>query len=372
MKPLFESGPVILNLPIPRKVRIFRRRTKTAAAPGTVVSDFENTNFQIRQIYYDKKELTEEEVPSVAQISDHTGKPGVLWVDIVGVGNGQIVEEIGRRFGLHPLALEDVVHTHQRSKCDDYGDRLYFVVRMLCEEKKLETEQVSLFLGPNFVISFQEQAGDCFEPIRERIRQHSRVRQRNSDYLFYALIDAIIDGYFPRLEEYGSRLEDLEEQILNEAGEMEKVYAIRRDLMRIRKQIWQHREAIQTLTHQEHELISPDTQVFIRDCYDHTIQLIDVTESFRDQCTNLRDLHSSELGARQNEVMKTLTIFATIFMPMSFVAGVYGMNFDHNASTWNMPETTWHYGYPFALGMMTVIGVGLLAYFWRKGWLKRT
>ncbi|MBT5019340.1 MAG: magnesium/cobalt transporter CorA [Planctomicrobium sp.] len=361
---------VIRKLKIPMKVRVFRRRTLPAAAPGTVTSDEEDSSVILRQIYFNEEEIVEREVDSVDELMDHNNQEGVLWIDVVGVGNGEVIEALGKRFDLHPLALEDVVHTHQRSKCDDYGDRIYFVVRMLRNEESFSSEQVSLFLGPNFVMSIQEREGDCFEPIRERIRQHARVRHRKSDYLFYALIDAIIDGYFPRLEEYGLRLEDLEEQIFKKDVRLEEVYNIRSDLVRIRKHVWQHREAIQTLNKQDHELISEDTQVFIRDCYDHTIQLIDVAESFRDQCTNLRELHLSEMSARQNEVMKTLTIFATIFMPMSFIAGVYGMNFDHHASEWNMPETEWYYGYPFALGIMSVIGFGLLYYFWRKGWLK--
>lgn len=355
---------------LPRSFKPFRRRTLPATAPGTVVSDKENTYTEIHQFFYHQNKLVESSPQTVAEVMEPADIQGVLWVDIIGVGNAEIVEEIGRKFGLHPLALEDVVHTHQRSKCDDYDDRLYFVVRMLTESKCFDSEQVSLFLGPNFVISFQERKGDCFDPVRQRIRQHARVRERGADYLFYALIDAIIDGYFPKLEQYGFRLEDLEEAILSHSSEVDKVYEIRRDLMRLRKHAWQHREAIQTLSRDDHKLIASETRIYLRDCYDHTIQLIDVAETFRDQCTNLRDLHLSELSARQNEVMKTLTIFATIFMPMSFIAGVYGMNFDRNASEWNMPETEWHYGYPFALGMMTVIGIALLIYFWRKGWLK--
>ena len=355
---------------IPKKKPVFRRRTGAAAAPGTVKSDTENTTVTIRQIYFDTKELIEDEVESVAKILDPTERQGVLWVDIVGVGNGEVVEEIGRRFELHPLALEDVVHTHQRSKCDDYDSRLYFVVRMLSEGHELDSEQVSLFLGPNFVLSFQERNGDCFEPIRERIRQHVRIRHRKADYLFYAIIDAIIDGYFPKLETYGQRLEKIEEEIFHKNGEIEDVYKIRRDLTRLRKQAWQHRESVHSLIREEHELIAEETQVFIRDCYDHTIQLIDVAESFRDQCTNLRDLHLSEMSARQNEVMKTLTLFASIFMPMSFIAGLYGMNFNHAVSQYNMPETDWKYGYPFALGLMATVATGMFYFFWRKGWLK--
>lgn len=358
------------RLKIPRPTRVFRRRTPPASPPGTVASAPIPTETRIRQLFFNAESVVEEEVSTVSELMDPENINGVLWVDVVGVDDGEVVEEIGQRFQLHPLALEDVVHTHQRSKCDDYLQRIYFVVRMLKEGNDLDSEQVSLFLGPGFVISFQERSGDCFDPIRERIRQHARIRTRPADYLFYALIDAIIDGYFPKLEEYGSRLEALEERILRHEGGIAETHDIRSDLMRIRKHAWQHREAVYTLIREDHELISEDSKVFLRDCYDHTIQLIDVAETFRDLCTNLRDLHLSELSARQNDVMKTLTIFATIFMPMSFIAGVYGMNFNHNISEWNMPETDWRFGYPFALGMMATIGLGLLGYFWRKGWLK--
>lgn len=359
-----------IRMAIRKRPPVFRRRTAPASVPGTVVSDETHREVRMREIRFDAETIVDKEITAVSDLSAPPQGDGVLWIDIVGVGNGEVVEQIGRRFDLHPLALEDVVHTHQRSKCDDYDQRIYFVVRMLKDTDGLDSEQVSLFLGPNFVISFQERDGDCFEPIRERLRQHARVRQRGADYLFYALIDAIIDGYFPKLESYGTHLEAIEEHVLNARGEIEEIYGIRRDLMRLRKHAWQHREAVHSLIRQEHPLIQAETQVFLRDCYDHTIQLIDVAETFRDQCTNLRDLHLSEMSAKQNEVMKTLTLFATIFMPMSFVAGLYGMNFNHDVSDYNMPETDWKYGYPFALGLMSLIGGGMFLYFWRKGWLK--
>jgi len=360
------------RLRIPKPTSIFRRRNPPATAPGTVTSSDETKPVIIREICYNTQRLTERHIDDLEDLKIDQQPDKILWVDVVGVHNGHVIQKLGELFDLHPLTLEDVVHTHQRSKSDDYGDRIYFVVRMLHDGKRLNSEQVSLFLGPNFVISVQEREGDCFEPVRERIRQKARIRSQRADYLFYALIDAIIDGYFPQLEEYGSRLEALEDRIFKHLDEdqVSEAYEIRRDLMHIRKLLWQHRESVQSLIRVKHDLIEEETRVYLRDCHDHTIQLIDVSEAFRDQCTNLRELHLSELSARQNEVMKTLTIFATIFMPMSFVAGVYGMNFDHRVSDWNMPETEWVYGYPFALGLMAVIGVGLFVYFWRRGWLK--
>ena len=352
-----------------KPAKIFRRRTSTASAPGTVTSDSQESGVRLRQIHYTAEHLSETELTEVCKIANAATQTGVLWVDLIGVGNGPVIEQLGHRFKLHPLALEDVVHTHQRSKCDDYEDRLYFVVRMLRDSEVLDSEQVSLFLGPNFVISIQEREGDCLDPIRERLRQHARIRSRGADYLFYAIIDAILDGYFPRLEAYGVRLEELEEGILNREDRIEEIYSLNRELMWVRKHLWQHREAVHSLLQQEHELIRHETQIFLRDCYDHLIQMIDVCETFREHCANLRDLHLSTVSMKANEVMKMLTIFATIFMPMSFVAGVYGMNFDHRKSEWNMPETEWTFGYPFALTLMAVIGLGLLGYFWKKGWL---
>ncbi|MEW4487739.1 magnesium/cobalt transporter CorA [Thalassoglobus sp. JC818] len=361
-----------------RKVRakkpVFRRRTPNASPPGTVRSDSKNLDVQLRQIRFSKENLDDRRIemhPKLhTQIHDHSPQEAVLWLDVVGVGNGDAVGQIGQKFGLHSLALEDVVHTHQRSKYDDYEDHIFFVARMLKSTDSIESEQVSLFLGAGFVISFQELEGDCFEPIRERIRQHTRIRGQQADYLFYAMIDAIIDGYFPRLEAIGAKLEELEEKILNQRDEIEEVFELRREIMWIRKNVWQLREALQSLMTHEHPLISSGTQTYLRDCHDHTVQLIEVSEVFRDQCANLRDLSLAMSGMKANEVMKTLTIFATIFMPMSFIAGVYGMNFDNRASDWNMPETEWTFGYPYALGLMAAIGIGLLFYFWRKGWLK--
>lgn len=357
----------------PRKrkpTRVFHRRTPRAAVPGTVASDAENKDARLRQIEYSPSDLVISDLADVTGIAPHPPRQGVLWVDLVGVGNGEVVEALGRRFQLHPLALEDVVHTHQRTKCDDYTDRLYFVIRMLRNDDNLDSEQISLFLGPDFVVSIQEREGDCFDPIRERLKANTRIRTRRADYLFYALIDAIIDGYFPRLESYGARLEEIEEGILNRESRIEEIYELNRELMWIRKHLWQHREALHSLSQQEHDLISHETQIFLRDCYDHVIQLIEVCEAFRDHCASLRDLHLSNVSIKANEVMKMLTIFATIFMPMSFVAGVYGMNFDQQVSPYNMPETEWKYGYPFALAMMATIGFGLVGYFWKKGWLK--
>ncbi|MCL4152726.1 UNVERIFIED_CONTAM: hypothetical protein GTU68_000124, partial [Idotea baltica] len=281
------------------------------------------------------------------------------------------IEEIGKRFDLHPLALEDAIHVHQRPKTEDYDSHLFIVARMLLPDEISITEQVSIFLGKNVVVTLQERDGDCFEAVRERIRQHSRIRDKDADYLAYALLDAIIDNYFPRIEEYRERLESLEDKLIkpNSNIAMNELHEIRRDLRHLRKLLWQHREATNSLLRLEHPLVNKETSLYIRDCHDHCVQLLDVTESYREYCTDLRDLYLAEVSMRTNDVMKVLTLIATIFMPMSFIAGLYGMNFDHNVSPYNMPETAWFYGYPFAIGLMSIIGFSLLYFFYRKGWI---
>lgn len=356
-----------------RKPKVFHRRTPPGTAPGTLKSDQSKAAAAITLIEYGGTFLREQALESISEL-DMAGTDGhVYWIDVVGLGDARIVEAIGRKFDLHPLALEDVVHVHQRAKTEEYEQNLFIVARMLDQNDGLDSEQVSLFLGKNFVITFQQRPGDCFEPVRQRIRQHGRIQTKGADYLAYALLDAIIDAYFPRVERYGSKLDELEERLWHDPRHdlLGDLHEIRRDLLQLRKLLWQHREAVNALTRRELPLIDAATQPYLRDCYDHIIQLMDVTETFREFCTNLQELQLAEIGLRTNDVMKVLTLIATIFMPMSFVAGVYGMNFDPEASPWNMPELAWTFGYPFALGIMAAIAGGMLTYFWRKGWLSR-
>jgi magnesium transporter len=224
------------------------------------------------------------------------------------------------------------------------------------------------------VITFQDIPGDDFEPVRERLREaKGRIRHLGADFLAYTLIDAIVDGYFPVLEDYGERLDAVEESLEANAlhSPLRELHRIRRDLRELRRILWPHRESINALLRGESQWIKPETQVFLRDCYDHTVQLLDVGESLRETCTDLRDLYISELSQRTNDVTKVLTVIATLFLPMSFIAGVYGMNFDTRASPFNMPELHWYFGYPFALTLMVVLDIGLLTLIWHKGWLRR-
>jgi magnesium transporter len=271
------------------------------------------------------------------------------------------------------LALEDAINTHQRPKVEEYDDHLFIVALMLDEAGAVETEQVAFFVGAGYVITFQERPGDCFENVRERIRKASgRIRGAGADYTCYALLDAIIDTYFPALERAGDVLEILEDRVIAapEPGNISELHDMKRRLLLLRRAIWPHREVFNTLLRDEHPLIAPDTRPFLRDCYDHTIQLMDIVETYREMASGLVDVHLSSVSMKLNEVMKVLTVVATVFIPLSFIASVYGMNFDRERSPWNMPELGWHYGYPFSLLLMCASAAGLIWYIWKKGWLR--
>jgi magnesium transporter len=282
-----------------------------------------------------------------------------------------VIERLGAMFGLHRLALEDVVTGWQRAKLDDYEDHLFIVGRMV-EPDGASTEQLSLFLGKRFVLTFQERRGDCFDPVRQRIRSEgTRIRNAGPDYLVYALIDGIIDSYFPIVERIGDRLEALEAAVAT-AAERQTVIDIQEaksTVIGLRRAIWPHRDLLAALLREEDETIAPRTKIYLRDCHDHAAQLMDLVESYREVCTDLVNVYLSSASHRLNEVMKVLTLIATIFMPLSFIAGIYGMNFDRQRSPWNMPELAWYLGYPFSLVLMLGVAVGFVFYFRRKGWL---
>ncbi len=255
---------------------------------------------------------------------------------------------------------------------EEFEDHLFIVVRMIAAPGSTDTEQVSIFLGEDFVISIQEKAGDCFDPVRARIRKASgRLRNSGADYLAYALIDATIDGYFPILESLGEELENLEDSIVAnpQPALIGALHDMKRLFLSLRRAIWPHRELLSTLAREEHVLLDQETRLYLRDCYDHTIQLMDIVETYREISSGLMDVHISSVSARLNEIMKVLTIIATLFMPLGFIASLYGMNFDRSVSGWNMPELGWRLGYPFALMLMGGCAAGLLVYFRRSGWL---
>ncbi|MDY7091791.1 MAG: magnesium/cobalt transporter CorA [Acidobacteriota bacterium] len=330
----------------------------------------------ISVVAYGQEEVVEETVADIPSLKPYLGQHTVTWVDVVGLGTEQVLVDLEDLLGLHRLALEDVVNVGQRPKAEEYDDHHFIVLHMAHlpttpQGEAVELEQVSLFVGHGYVISFQERAGDSFEPVRERIRLgRSRLRSAGADYLAYALVDAVVDGFFPVMENIGDRLEALEETIIEDPHTdiIGELHAVRRELMSLRRSIWPLRDALNVLQRST-SLFTERTQVFLRDAYDHALRLMDMAESLREMGSNLMDLHLSMVSHRMNEVMKVLTIISTIFIPLGFLAGLYGMNFDPEVSPWNMPELSWYWGYPTLLGVMLVVVILLIFYFRAKGWI---
>ena len=339
--------------------------------PGTVVHVGEEKTEKIRitLIDYDETNFKESQIESIEDVFSFKDKPTVTWINIDGVHQTDIIEKIDAHFEIHPLVLEDIVNTGQRPKMDDYGDYLFIVLKMIYLNnggKDIASEQISLILGPNYVISFQETEGDVFDLIRDRIRtSKGRIRKMGADYLAYSLLDAIIDNYFVILEVFGEKIESLEERLMvNEDQNMaHRIHDIKRNMIHLRKQIWPLREVISGFQRNESKLIKKATGIYLRDVYDHTIQIIDTIESFRDTLSGLHDIYLSSINNKMSEVMKVLTMFAAIFIPLTFIAGVYGMNFEH------MPELKWKYGYFGVLIIMLFLVTGMVIFFKRKKWL---
>lgn len=356
----------------PKLPRI-QKRTAPGSAPGTFSAPDDAQPSTISVINYTERNFVKKNISSVAGVAKFLNDQSVTWVNINGLGNADIFRELSKLFGIHRLAMEDVVNVHQRAKVETFEDQVFIVVRMVrTNDDRLDNEQVSIFLGENFVLTIQERTGDCFNSIRQRLEESlGRIRMAGADYLAYALVDAVIDGYFPVVDAYGERMEQLDEQLSNGARRtgnyMQRIHHLRGDLMALRRAIRPLRDALVSLKPESTGLITAETSVYLRDCYDHTIQLVDLLDTYREMCSNLRDYQMSMISNRMNEVMKVLTIIGTIFIPLGFIAGLYGMNFDTKYPA-NMPELAWPYGYPFAVGLMSVVALGMLTFFWRKGW----
>jgi magnesium transporter len=347
------------------------RRTLPGAAPGTIAVDPQAPAPVVSVLAYGPDDYIEEAVEDLAVLPDYLERWPVCWVNVCGLGDAATLEDLGRIFDLHPLVLEDIVNVHQRPKVEDYEGQLFVVTRMVYLAERLETEQLSIVLGSRFVVTFQERQGDILDPLRERIRSGRGIRRAGSDYLTYAIVDAVVDHYFPLLEHYGEYLEELEDGIVADPDPptLSRVREVKHDLLAIRRAIWPQRDAIMAMQRDETPLVHAETRLYLRDCYDHAVQVIDVVEIYREVVAGLVEMYLSNLSYRMNEVMKFLTIFATIFIPLGFIASLYGMNFDTRVSPWNMPELGWRWGYPFAIALMTGVAVSMLAYFRRKGWL---
>ena len=348
-----------------------KRSAKIGLPPGTLIhiGERKTEKVRIRILDYDEAQFEEEEAKTIEESFPFKDKPTVTWIDIEGIHQVEIIEKLGSHFGLHPLLLEDILNTDQRPKMEDYGDYIFIVLKMLYlgeANNEIEAEQVSLILGSNFVISFQEREGDAFDPVRDRIRNaKGRIRKAGADYLAYTLLDAIVDNYFIILESLGETIEETEEQLATNPNPetLQLIHALKKEMIFLRKSIWPLREVISGLERCESSLIHESTGAYLRDVYDHTIQIIDTVESFRDMISGMLDIYLSSISNKMNEVMKVLTIFASIFIPLTFVAGVYGMNFSF------MPELKWQWGYFGILGVMALVGISLVVYFKRRKWL---
>jgi len=357
-----------------------RRRNPPGSAPGTLTADPTAQSPQVALIVYSSTLFREQVGVSLNELLKPAGKSDIQWLNVEGLGDVKLLQAIGEKFALHPLALEDAINVHQRPKFEDYQGHLFLIVRMpvVCPAEEVgsihrfRSEQVSIYVGQQFVITLQEISGDTFDAIRKRLRtEGSHIRRMGSDYLAYTLIDSVIDAYFPVLEQYGELVEELEIEVIERPSpdDILKIHALKRDLLSIRRALWPMRDMLSSILRDDSSLLHDSTRIYLRDCHDHTIQLIDMVETYRELTSGLVDVHLSSVSNRMNEVMKVLTIIATIFIPLTFIAGIYGMNFDPEVSAWNMPELKSPYGYVGVMAAMAAIAFGLLGWFRYKGWL---
>jgi magnesium transporter len=348
-----------------------QRSRKAGLPPGTLIHMGEKRaeKVRIRVVEYDETHCQELETKVVEECFSFKGKPTVTWINVDGIHEIDVLEKLGECYGIHSLVLEDVLNTDHRAKVEDYGDYIYTVLKMISfddETQGIAVEQISLILGSNFLISFQERQGKVFDQLRERIRKgNGRIRKMGADYLAYSLLDLIVDHYFIALERLGEKIEVLEEQIVDRPSPetLQILHHLKGEMLSFRKFVWPLREAIVRLERGGYSLIQESTQIYLRDVYDHTIQVIDTIETFREMLSGMLDIYLSSLSNKTNEVMKILTIIATIFMPLTFLAGVYGMNFRY------MPELEKQWGYPAILLIMFAVCIFMFAYFKRKKWL---
>jgi magnesium transporter len=327
---------------------------------------------QITLIDYNEVGCVRAEMVTPSEIVPYIDTESVSWIDLQGIGNEAILQQVGQVFELHPLVLEDVVNVPQRPKVEEYDEQLLIITRMILLNIQdgigFTTEQVSFILGEHYILTVQEEPlYDCFPLVRERIMAGKGIiRRMGPDYLLYTLIDAIIDGFFPVLEVYGEQLELLEDEVVANPSRqtLEKIHRMKRELLTIRRAIWPQRDAINSLIRDESALISREVRIYLRDCYDHTVQVLDMVETYREVASSLMDIYVSSVGNKMNEIMKFLTVMSSIFIPLTFIAGVYGMNFKH------MPELETRWGYFVCLGLMLTIALSLVMFFRRKGWFE--
>jgi len=351
---------------------IKKRSRKAGLPPGTLIHIGEKKveEPQITIFDYDDQHVEEREVKAIEECFAFKDKSTITWINVEGVHQVETVEKLGECYGFHPLVMEDILNTDQRPKMEIYGDYIYIVLKMMYGgdiKHPIEIEQVSLILGSNFVVSFQEgKEGDVFNPVRERIRNgKGLIRKMGSDYLAYSLLDTIVDHYFLILETLGEKAELLEEELMTSPTNktLQEIQKFRNEISSVRRAVWPLREVTIGLERKESPLIKETTEIYLRDVYDHTVQVMDTIEVYREMLSGMLDIYLSSVSNRLNSVMKVLTIIATIFMPLTFLAGIYGMNFKY------MPELEWRWGYPAVWTIIVLIGVSMLIYFKKKKWL---
>lgn len=341
------------------------------AQPGSLihVGKPRSKSVSISVLDYDEQSCKKQDNIAPDQLEQYKNNDSVSWINVDGIHNPDVIHQVGETFNIHPLIREDIMNTHQRPKVEETGNQIFVVLKMIYKhpsEEDVVGEQISLLVGPGYVISLQETPGDVFDPVRTRIEQgKGQMRSRRADYLMYALMDTTVDQYFIILETFSEEITVIEEELFDDPDRelLQSIHSLKRDLIYFRKSVWPLREVIGRLQRNEYELLSENMTPYLRDLYDHTIQVIDTIESVRETLSSQTDLYLSSVSNRMNEVMKTLTIIATIFIPLTFIAGVYGMNFEV------MPELQWTYGYPAVLFVMAGVSFVMLLYFWRKDWI---
>lgn len=356
---------------------IFTKRYHApGTSPGTLVERAPETAkpLEIKVIDYTDSEFVETSATTVNALGVYLEKPSTTWIHFDGYCPPEVLQQLGALYKLHALALEDVINTGQRPKIDSYAHKLFVILsRPFLDETGVQSEQISFFLGSNYVLSFYSGTNDPFKNVRMRLQNHiGKIRGRKADYLLYTLVDTVVDEAFPLLESYGEFIESLDREVLDNPAKstLQKVHEAKRELLLIRRMLWPQREIINTLIRDEEGILEEDTKIFFRDCYDHTIQTLEMVEVYREVISNILEVYLSMLSHRTNEVMRVLTIIATIFIPLTFIVGVYGMNFGARSnSPWAMPELEWYFGYPMLWLLMLALAGGMLYYFKRKGWL---
>lgn len=347
-----------------------KKRKKAGEPPGVLSKpeDIIEEEVKISYIDYDKDNHKEKEIEKVDECIKLKESSSVSWINVEGLSNIELIEKLGNIFEIHPLIQEDIIHTHQRPKIEEHEKTLYIVLKMLKyndTSQEIEAEQISIVLGENFVITFQERQGDVFEPIRTRLKNElGRIRNMGADYLAYALIDIIVDNYFIILEKVSDRIEIIEEELVNQPSEdtLQEIYALKNEMIFLRKSVWPLREVVNRLEKNEIQFITQSVKLYLRDVYDHTIQVIETVETIRDMLGGMLDIYLSSISNKMNEVMQVLTIIATIFIPLTFIAGIYGMNFEY------MPELGWRNGYFVVWFVMIAIAVYMVYFFKKKDW----